>query len=233
MSIFLHTFFLSLLFAQLSFAQIQDKLLGNNELHALLTKRKLQKLDIKSPIQKAYKYSDASGQHLLLFSAEQRACEEQSENCTRRIQAFCLTKRKNEDYKLNWKMNDFILEINHEVSREHTIDFWEQYCSIEDFDGDGKAEVLLVYASQGINGLDDGRIKLLFYNEDKKRAIRHQNSSLDFQRATQIDKGFYKLPQALQERARAILEEMEAQGQAIFPNNWRLALKAEHTLIKN
>ena len=51
--------------------------------------------------------------------------------------------------------------------------------------------------------------------------IFHQNGVLDFQRVMKIDKGFYNLPEKIQNKAKEILQNVENEGIAIFPADWQ------------
>ncbi len=92
--------------------------------------------------------------------------------------------------------------------------------------------ILVSYQTAGPNGKDDGRLKLILYVGEKKVGIRHQNGVLDFQRYMQVDAAFYSLPFAIQEKVKSNLIRIETEGYAILPANWKEAMLAKQTMIK-
>ncbi len=68
-----------------------------------------------------------------------------------------------------------------------------------------------------MNGTSDGRIKILVYHKGKKRAIRHQNGMIDFDRNTKVDRLFYELPTEIQNRVKEIMINIMKNDQGIFP----------------
>lgn len=76
-----------------------------------------------------------------------------------------------------------------------------------------------------MNGTGDGRIKILTFHKGAKRVIRHQNGMLDGERSTQVDSAFYKLPSAIQEHVKMVMESMMENDHAIFPMGWKEAMK--------
>ena len=55
--------------------------------------------------------------------------------------------------------------------------------------------------------------------------IRHQNSTLDYERETQVDKRFYELPPTLQVRVKQKMEWMVKNDFAIFSAGWQKAMQ--------
>lgn len=82
---------------------------------------------------------------------------------------------------------------------ESTIWFWTSDISFKDYDGDGLIEPVIVYGTWGINGYDDGRVKIIIFYKGKKVAIRHQSSVLDGGRSTEYDAAYESLPKKLKE----------------------------------
>lgn len=142
-------------------------------------------------------------------------CEERKE-CFDSIKAYCFQK-KNKQYKLKWNLTDFIFPKGDEVSQEYLISFWTKYFKLNDYDNDGFVGPIIVYGTFGINGTGDGRIKIWVYHNGKKRAIRQQNGTLDFEINTQVDKSFYQLPQKIQDRFQVIMKSITKDDQGIFP----------------
>ena len=125
--------------------------------------------------------------------------------------------------EFQWTINDFRLKAN-EVSEEKSIWFWSKYIELNDIDGDKIIEPIITYGTSGINGTNDGRIKILTYYKNNKSAIRHQNGILDPERNTKPDKEFYELPSQIQIRVKEIMKGMTLDNNAIFPYGWEEAM---------
>jgi hypothetical protein len=122
-----------------------------------------------------------------------------------------------------WEINDFILKEKDESS----IWFWTKYCDFKDIDEDGIIDQILVFGTSGLNGYDEGRIKILLVYKGQKIVIRHQNGVLDFERNTQVDQAFYSLNLSLQNRIKEIMQKMIENNHAIFPYGWQDAMKKQ------
>ena len=68
-------------------------------------------------------------------------------------------------------------------------------------------------------------LKFQFFTTKKKRAIRHQNGILDFERNTQVDELYYQLPTGIQNRVQKIMESITDNDHGIFPYGWQTAMK--------
>ena len=112
---------------------------------------------------------------------------------------------KDKQIKTNWTITDFIDET------EKSISFWTRYLSLTDIDNDGYIDPIIVYGTKSLYGEDfeEGRVKILVYYLGKKIAIRHQNSTIDDGRHTQIDKTFFYLPTKLKKKVYNIILSLE------------------------
>lgn len=219
-------FLFLLCFPTFAFAQeVKTKTLSSAEIKSVLSTDKRAGLKIQYPIKEAYAYSDKLGTHYLVLTEYANKTSGKVET----IEAIFLDK-KAAALENTGGATDFIQDT--EVSEEHAITWQSSYCLAEDMDGDGEAEVLLTYSSLGINGLDDGRLKMLCYHKGKKYAIRHQNGTLDFERKTTIDKDFYTLPAAIQLRILQLMHKLMGEEKAFFPAGWEEAIAQKKTLIK-
>ncbi|MEM6805830.1 MAG: hypothetical protein AAF696_30815 [Bacteroidota bacterium] len=118
-------------------------------------------------------------------------------------------------------MQDFIRkERTEELDEEHHIQFLEDYINTKDLDGDGVADIVLVYATKSINGWHDGRLKVLIYYKGNKIGIRHQNGILDFQRKISIDPEFYELPLSIQNHVIEQVKKIGKKYDMIIPYGW-------------
>lgn len=213
-----------------SMAQDKSKpaaVLSENEVNALFNASLKQKLNIAFPIFKAYHFTDKSGSFYLLLT-ERIKQKEDVTNQNDSIAAFCI-KKSNDDFTLLWQMKDFRLLKTSSGTAENAIWFWSKYIYLQDINGDGFIEPLLVYGTSGINGIEDGRIKILLYYKNTKYAIRHQNGVLDFERNTQVDAAFYQLPQLVQNFVLDVMQQMTENNHAIFPAAYKDKMKAKKT----
>jgi hypothetical protein len=108
---------------------------------------------------------------------------------------------------------------------ESSIQFWTKYIDFNDYNSDGLVDPIIIYGTSAANGYDDGRIKFIIYYQGQKIAIRHQNGILDYERETQVDKAFYKLPLPLQTSIKQKMESMMKNSHAIFPAGWQAAMR--------
>ncbi len=176
----------------------------------------LKRFNIKLDIYKSYTYRDRLGKHYVVL------CEDnlEDQNAVTKIKAYGFI-LKNKQLSLEWQMRDF---YNPKLE-ESSISFWTRYMFLEDLDEDGVVEPIITYGTLGPNYYDDGRIKFLIYYKNKKVAIRHQNSTLDFMRNTQVDGAYYKLAVPIQKKVHAIMMDMTKNSHAIFPYGWQNAMK--------
>jgi hypothetical protein len=147
------------------------------------------------------------------------------------IQAFCIGNSDGK-YSQKWSLKDFIIKNPNNHAEESTIWFWSKYICIEDIDQDGITDFIVVYGTKGLNGIDDGRLKILVYYKNHKFAVRHQNGVLDFERQTQIDSSIYGLPERIQESVIVLIQSIIKDGHAIFASDWKKSFENNKTLIK-
>ncbi|MFB9053067.1 M949_RS01915 family surface polysaccharide biosynthesis protein [Formosa undariae] len=217
---------LTLLFSLLGFGQdstISSKQLNEQEIDSVFTDVLKTKLQIKYSIYSIYEYNDKLGKHFIVMTENEFECNEK-EQYFNAIEAFCFS-YKDGLYKLAWSLKDFILPEGNEVSKEYSISFWTKYFELKDYNDDGIVDPIMVYGTFGMNGTSDGRIKILAYHKGIKKAIRHQNGTLDFERKTKVDNLYYDLPKGIQNRVHQIMESITENNHGIFPNNWQHAME--------
>jgi hypothetical protein len=146
------------------------------------------------------------------------------------VQAFCI-RIVNGKCVQRWVLKDFIIKNPNNDIAESTIWFWSKYIQIKDIDCDGETEFTIVYGTKGLNGIDDGRLKILVYYKGRKYAIRHQNGVLDFERQTQIDSLFYSLPESIQDSTIHLIERIIQDGNAILSYGWENAIENKKVII--
>lgn len=195
-------------------------ILSESQAEEILTEEVKSRLGIRYPVYRVYSYKDKAGEHLLVL-AEREYKMQRDKPLHDSITAFCMKKAGN-SLSVEWKMKDFIFDKNEEKS----IWFWTKYFRLKDFDKDGLVDPVVIYGSSGVNGTDDGRVKILVYYKGEKRAIRHQDGVLDPQRHTRIDSLFYSLPQEIRQHVREVMERMTEDGVAIFPAGYEECMEA-------
>ncbi|MEP0365604.1 MAG: hypothetical protein ABJN36_08980 [Cyclobacteriaceae bacterium] len=218
-------FIITTIVAISAIGQTSNRQLEASEIDQLFTEELKKKLNIDFPIYRSYEYIDNIGTHYLILTEHPDANGEKSEhNDSIKAYSYRIT---DSGWQINWQLKDFILPNGNPNSREYSIWFWSKYLTLDDIDNDGNIEPIIVYGTSGMNGTGDGRIKILTYHNGTKRAIRHQNGILDFQRNTQVDELFYELPNSVQDAVIAIMNQITSSEHGIFPAGWNSAMRAD------
>lgn len=204
-------------------ARSTPKKLTNEEIQAVFPEKVKEGMNITFSIFQCREYSDASGKYYLLLT-EHNYKKEGSKVLNDSIRGYNI-KKENTIMSIQWSLRDFI------NSEETTMWFWTKYLSLDDFDGDGLVEPIIVYGSANENDSDEGRIKILIYYKGVKTAIRHQNASLDGMRYSQVDKSFYELPSDVQTQVKKIMNRIAENGHAIFPYGWEEGMENRQLML--
>ncbi len=183
-----------------------------------------QKLNITYPIYRVYKCTDLTGLFYVVLTESGDSLTPNNDTVNKSIRALKITSTKNGLSK-SWELNDFIIKLVYGSGYESSLFFWPRYNEYTDLDGDNLIDPLVIYGTSGNDGYYDGRIKIIIYHKGAKIAIRHQNSPMDFERNTQVDKEFYDLPLKIQNKVKEIMLRMEDDNRAIFPAGWQEAMK--------
>lgn len=218
------TLAIALVFLTKTFAQnttTSSELLTTKQVKELFPESLLNTLNIHFPIFRVYRYDDQSGKYYCLLTESRDTITAQKDTFNYQIKAITV-QLENGTFKKLWEINDHLIKNDNE---EQSIWFWTKYTSFNDYDGDGLIDPVIIYGTFGLNGYDDGRIKMILYYKGKKVAIRHQNGLLDSERETQVDQSFYALPKALQSAVINKMELMMENNHAIFPSGWEEAMK--------
>ncbi|MCR6639649.1 MAG: hypothetical protein NVV82_11880 [Sporocytophaga sp.] len=206
----------------------QPKVLSSQEVDSIFTSEVKRQLNIRFPLFRVYEYSDHSGKHYLVLAEDGYPENDIPKNDS--IQGLSI-KVDNEQLKTEWSISDFRLKQGSEVSEETSIWFWAKYISLVDIDKDGFSDPIVIYGTSGLNGTQDGRIKILTFYKGAKRAIRHQNGILDSERHTQVDSYFYNLPVEIQGYVKGLMLRMMNDNDALFPNGWEEAMQKKKIRI--
>ncbi|MBN9298393.1 MAG: hypothetical protein J0I41_15415 [Filimonas sp.] len=227
--IFLLLFFLCLVsigFSQKAVVQQMSK----GDIDNIFTTGINNQFSIDFPIWKAFRVSDNTGLYFIALTEKSSSITSNGDTLHDAIKAFCLQQQKDSLIK-KWVITDFVQKDPMQGFVESSIWFWTKYTSFDDIDGDGVADPIVIYGTNGQNGYDDGRIKFIIYFKNKKIAIRHQNGVLDDERQTQVDATFYTLPLSIQQAVQKKMKLMVANGHAIFPYGWEKAMTKKKTFF--
>lgn len=203
--------YLFLLFSFLSLQAQPDSsgatLLTDKQVQTLFPHETLKEIGVTFPIRKVYAFQDKLGKQYLIISENNTNPDKATS-----IKAFnVLLKEKNPPQVL-WTITDAIDDT------EQAMWFYTRYISLTDLNNDGYIDPIVLYGTESQYGepYEENRVKFIIYYLGKKIAIRHQNSSLDDGRHTQIDRSYYKLPLALKKKIRSIVATLEEREHALF-----------------
>jgi hypothetical protein len=217
-----------LLAINIALAQADNKkgkanMLSKQEASKIFTEDVKGKLKITFPVVRTYSYNDTSGKYYMVLSEKYDGLEG-GDTLHKAIKAFNFKHPSNGPEK-QWEINDAIENRTADYDVENSIWFWTKFCVFQDIDKDGIADPILVYGTSGINGTDDGRVKIVLYYKGKKILIRHKNGTLDEQRNTKVDAAFYSLPKPIQNQVTHLMRQIMESGAAIFPDGWENNMK--------
>ena len=203
--------YLFLLFSFLSLQAQPDSsgatLLTEKQVQVLFPHETLKEIGVTFPIRKVYAFQDKLGKQYLIISENNSNPDKATS-----IKAFnVLLKEKNPPQVL-WTITDAIDDT------EQAMWFYTRYISLTDLNNDGYIDPIVLYGTESQYGepYEENRVKFIIYYLGKKTAIRHQNSSLDDGRHTQIDRSYYKLPSEVKKKIRSIVATLEERGHALF-----------------
>jgi hypothetical protein len=203
--------YLFLLFSFLSLQAQPDPsgatLLTDKQVQTLFTQETLKEIGVTFPIRKVYAFQDKLGKQYLIISENNSNPDKATS-----IKAFNVLLKEGTPPQVLWTITDAINDT------EEAMWFYTRYISLTDLNNDGYIDPIVLYGTESQYGepYEENRLKFIIYYLGKKTAIRHQNSSLDDGRHTQIDRSYYKLPLALKKKIRSIVVTLEERGHALF-----------------
>ena len=203
--------YLFLLFSFLSLQAQPDSsgatLLTDKQVPTLFPHEILKEIGVTFPIRKVYAFQDKLGKQYLIISENNSNPDKATS-----IKAFNVLLKEGTPPQVLWTITDAIDDT------EQAIWFYTHYISLTDLNNDGYIDPIVLYGTESQYGepYEENRVKFIIYYLGKKTAIRHQNSSLDDGRHTQIDRSYYKLPLALKKKIRSIVATLEDRGHALF-----------------
>ena len=203
--------YLFLLFSFLSLQAQPDPsgatLLTDKQVQTLFPHETLKEIGVTFPIRKVYAFQDKLGKQYLIISENNTNPDKATS-----IKAFNVFLKEETTPQVLWTITDAINDT------EKAMWFYTRYISLTDLNNDGYIDPIVLYGSESQYGepYEENRLKFIIYYLGKKTAIRHQNSSLDDGRHTQIDRSYYKLPLALKKKIRSIVATLEEREHALF-----------------
>ena len=203
--------YLFLLFGFLSLQAQPDSsgatLLTDKQVQTLFPHETLKEIGVTFPIRKVYAFQDKLGKQYLIISENNSNPDKATS-----IKAFNVLLKEKTPPQVLWTITDAIDDT------EKAMWFYTRYISLTDLNNDGYIDPIVLYGSESQYGepYEEKRLKFILYYLGKKTAIRHQNSSLDDGRHTQIDRSYYKLPLALKKKIRSIVATLEEREHALF-----------------
>ena len=203
--------YLFLLFSFLSLQAQPDSsgatLLTDKQVQTLFPQETLKEIGVTFPIRKVYAFQDKLGKQYLIISENNTNPDKATS-----IKAFNVLLKEGTPPQVLWTITDAINDT------EKAMWFYTRYISLTDLNNDGYVDPIVLYGSESQYGepYEENRLKFILYYLGKKTAIRHQNSSLDDGRHTQIDRSYYKLPLALKKKIRSIVATLEEREHALF-----------------
>ena len=203
--------YLFLLFSFLSLQAQPDSsgatLLTDKQVQTLFSHETLKEIGVTFPIRKVYAFQDKLGKQYLIISENNTNPDKATS-----IKAFNVLLKEKTPPQVLWTITDAINDT------EKAMWFYTRYISLTDLNNDGYIDPIVLYGSESQYGepYEENRLKFIIYYLGKKTAIRHQNSSLDDGRHTQIDRSYYKLPLALKKKIRSIVATLEEREHALF-----------------
>ena len=184
----------------------------------------------KLPIQRAYRYKDVTGTYYLAL-CESRDEIKVDDTVNYKIRAVFLQQSATNGFVKTGELNDFRNSHDPKDGLETSIWFWTKFCELKDLDNDGSIDPLLVYGTNGMNGYDDGRVKIILYYKGQKTAIRCQNAVMDEGRNIQVDASFYTLPLSVQQHVRKLMRTLEEKNLIIYPTDYEKAMNKKQLQI--
>lgn len=200
------------------------KTLSEEKIKEIFTDSKRKELGINFRIWKVYDYEDKTGKYYLVLTEDGDSKNAEKHPMNSAIKAF--------NFKIDGKVWTKTFETNDtKHPEESSIWFWSRYIYVEDFDNDGIIEPIIFYGTNGYNGYDDGRAKILLYYKGKKIGIRIQNGVLDDERNFSVDADFYNLPKKIQDKIFEQMNFMEKNNHIILPYGWQKKVAKKMTFI--
>lgn len=146
----------------------ESKKSGSIRLRAIAKDEVPSGLAYNGKIDKAFTWEDNNGDNILLLTSKQKLGKDYFDGYSPYLYIFAYNYiNKGKGYELLWKMNDQELQCP-----DARCDFFEGSTTLTDLDKDGFGEVKLQYELGCVTDVRPYDMKLLFYENGKKRALR-------------------------------------------------------------
>lgn len=202
-----------------------SKVISGPAINKIFNKQLKSALGIRYPVRKGYYNKDKTGEFYFLLAESFDGLGEE-DTLHKNIQILKVTRSGNQFVKTG-EINDRVLGED-----ETSIWIWSRYCEFKDIDKDGYIDPVLIYGSSALNGISDGRLKIVTWYKGQKVILRHQNGTLDDERNFHIDPAFYRLPLVVQKRVRLIMKNLGENTAVIFPWGWEKKMDKKKLFIQ-
>lgn len=183
--------------AQITFAQLKVTKLGKTDIPKSIT--------YKGHIIDAVRYTDKTGEHIVITTETGETKAKNSENSDGRdaaLYAYHYNITGTNQFKLSWQTYDFVADCPFDI----TANYVPGTFTVIDADNNGVAEVWLVYRTVCRSDVSPCDMKIIMHEGDKKYAVRGTNkvkiSGKDYGGGTYIfDAAFKAAPAAFRKYA--------------------------------
>ncbi|NDV70407.1 YARHG domain-containing protein [Dysgonomonas sp. 25] len=168
-------------------------------------------------IRDVYFYSDDTGKHsLILSSIPYDPYDDQGDVFNHIIKVnYCKVEGDRFMYSEN-ELTDLVMQEAGEID----IRFLTQYTSIDDVNGDGIANPIVVYAVMCDEGYRNGWVKVVVKYGGVLSTVYISNSAEERNPVMSITSGYYALPVEMKGRVKSLLLRIEKDGFLILPDDW-------------
>ncbi|WP_432726035.1 M949_RS01915 family surface polysaccharide biosynthesis protein [Variovorax sp. W6] len=188
----------------------------------------LKKAGFELPVFKRYCYSDKAGSHVLLLG-EKQDLPFPEEKLSSAIQATLYkVGADNASLTPEWSIRDFA------GKDEAGLNFRSKLVELDDIDGDGLVDPVLVYRffeHDGADRIDNddfvGRIKIVVFHQGRKATIHAITGHLDGDRRTTANGNYFALPKPVQQHLVKKMAAMYKAGQFGFDNSYDFVPRRE------
>jgi len=216
---------------------VTSVIMSRDEVQELFTDSLAKTIGINYPIRRVYRSTDRTGVSYLVLAESIDSIVDERDTIHRNIQAV-MCRVDSARTRIVWSMRDHVRKrANYDAKKrfyywkESSIWFWTKHCMLNDLDGDGMIDPVIIYGSSWMNGVDDARVVITIFHRGKRYTIRHQNGTLDGERHMRVEQRFYTLPRSLRDSIVALMHRMEVVGICIYPDGWERALQRKKLVI--
>lgn len=196
------------------------------EINTIFNDRVKLYLGIQFEILDVYSFSDILGSYYLVITAD--PCYSANNQIVGYDKLRVINYEREGDYLLyNYELKDVL----DNAINEKNIEFLPKYTFIEDLNGDGIADPIIIYRM-----LDElkktSRIKIIIYSGNKIiSGLRIRSSEKEKDRLIQVDPEFYTLSENIKDRVIQQIALLGYDNICILPPEWQEDMKLQKSLI--